>query len=164
MKTYIKIKGERFYPLRHLFLLALAFFWLIPIFWLVLNSFSSANAMSISRFFPKEYSLIQYKNLLFNTDAANQFPRWMLNTTVIAVFNCLISSMFVLMTAYSISRMRFSGRKFFMNLSMILGLFPGFLSMIAIYFILKTFNSKPSSFIFIYYIYKFLCYNLPWYN
>ena len=144
MKTYIKIKGERFYPLRHLFLLALAFFWLIPIFWLVLNSFSSANAMSISRFFPKEYSLIQYKNLLFNTDAANQFPRWMLNTTVIAVFNCLISSMFVLMTAYSISRMRFSGRKFFMNLSMILGLFPDFLSMIAIYFILKTFNMTNS--------------------
>ena len=100
--------------------------------------------MSISRFFPKEYSLIQYKNLLFNTDAANQFPRWMLNTTVIAVFNCLISSMFVLMTAYSISRMRFSGRKFFMNLSMILGLFPGFLSMIAIYFILKTFNMTNS--------------------
>ncbi|MDD3336377.1 MAG: sugar ABC transporter permease [Eubacteriales bacterium] len=138
------IGGARFYPMRHIVLLVLAFFWLIPIVWLVLNSFSASNSMSISRFFPETYTLEQYRKLLFATDAASQFPQWMLNTFIIAIFNCIISTFFVLMVAYVMSRMRFPGRKPLMNLSMILGLFPGFLSMIAVYFILKTFNMTNS--------------------
>ncbi len=144
MKKPLKIGGSRFYPIRHLILLALAIFWLIPIIWLVLNSFSTSNSMSISHFFPQAYTLDQYRKLLLNTDAANQFPTWMLNTTIIAVFNCIISTIFVLMVAYVMSRMRFPARKPLMNLGMILGLFPGFLSMIAIYFIMKTFNMTNS--------------------
>ena len=144
MKKHLRIGGSRFYPIRHLILLALAIFWLIPIIWLVLNSFSTSNAMSISHFFPQGYTLDQYRKLLFQTDAANQFPTWMLNTTIIAVFNCIISTIFVLMVAYVMSRMRFPARKPLMNLGMIITLFPGFLSMIAIYFIMKTFNMTNS--------------------
>ena len=144
MKKHLRIGGSRFYPIRHLVLLALAIFWLIPIIWLVLNSFSTSNAMSISHFFPQGYTLDQYRKLLFQTDAANQFPSWMLNTTIIAIFNCIISTIFVLMVAYVMSRMRFPARKPLMNLGMIITLFPGFLSMIAIYFIMKTFNMTNS--------------------
>lgn len=144
MKKHLRIGGSRFYPIRHLVLLALAIFWLIPIIWLVLNSFSTSNAMSISHFFPQGYTLDQYRKLLFETDAANQFPTWMLNTTIIAIFNCIISTIFVLMVAYVMSRMRFPARKPLMNLGMIITLFPGFLSMIAIYFIMKTFNMTNS--------------------
>lgn len=144
MKKHLRIGGSRFYPIRHLVLLALAIFWLIPIIWLVLNSFSTSNAMSISHFFPQGYTLDQYRKLLFQTDAANQFPTWMLNTTIIAIFNCIISTIFVLMVAYVMSRMRFPARKPLMNLGMIITLFPGFLSMIAIYFIMKTFNMTNS--------------------
>ena len=144
MKKHLRIGGSRFYPIRHLVLLALAIFWLIPIIWLVLNSFSTSNAMSISNFFPQGYTLDQYRKLLFQTDAANQFPSWMLNTTIIAIFNCIISTIFVLMVAYVMSRMRFPARKPLMNLGMIITLFPGFLSMIAIYFIMKTFNMTNS--------------------
>ena len=144
MKKHLKIGGSRFYPIRHLVLLVLAIFWLIPIIWLVLNSFSTSNAMSISHFFPQGYTLDQYRKLLFQTDAANQFPTWMLNTTIIAIFNCIISTIFVLMVAYAMSRMRFPARKPLMNLGMIITLFPGFLSMIAIYFIMKTFNMTNS--------------------
>ena len=144
MKKHLRIGGSRFYPIRHLVLLALAIFWLIPIIWLVLNSFSTSNAMSISNFFPQGYTLDQYRKLLFQTDAANQFPTGMLNTTIIAIFNCIISTIFVLMVAYVMSRMRFPARKPLMNLGMIITLFPGFLSMIAIYFIMKTFNMTNS--------------------
>lgn len=144
MKKHLRIGGSRFYPIRHLVLLVLAIFWLIPIIWLVLNSFSTSNAMSISHFFPQGYTLDQYRKLLFQTDAANQFPTWMLNTTIIAIFNCIISTIFVLMVAYAMSRMRFPARKPLMNLGMIITLFPGFLSMIAIYFIMKTFNMTNS--------------------
>ena len=144
MKKHLKIGGSRFYPIRHLVLLGLAIFWLLPIIWLVLNSFSTSNSMSISHFFPQAYTLDQSRKLLFQTDAANQFPTWMLNTTIIAIFNCIISTIFVLMVAYVMSRMRFPARKPLMNLGMIITLFPGFLSMIAIYFIMKTFNMTNS--------------------
>lgn len=144
MSKHLRIGGSRFYVLRHIVLALLAIFWLIPIIWLVLCSFSASNSMSTTRFFPETYSLVQYKNLLFNTDAANQFPRWMLNTFIIAICNCVISSVFVLMVAYVMSRMRFPARKPLMNMGMILGLFPGFLSMIAVYFIMKTFGMTNS--------------------
>ncbi len=144
MTPVAKPRKERFHVTRHVVLLILAIIWLIPIIWLLLCSFSDSNSMSISHFFPTTYTLRQYTDLLFKTDAANQFPRWMLNTFIIAVFNCIISTMFVLMTAYVMSRLRFKGRKALMNLSMIMSLFPGFLSMIAVYFIMKTFGLTNS--------------------
>ncbi len=143
-RNTLKIKGERFYPVRHIVLLVLAVFWLIPIVWLVLNSFSANNAPSLSRFFPETFTLEQYRKLLFSTDAASQFPVWFKNTFIIAAFNCLISTLFVLMVAYAMSRMRFPSRKPLMNVGMILGLFPGFLSMIAVYFILKALDMTNS--------------------
>jgi len=135
---------KKLYPVRHLVLLLLSIIWLMPIIWLVLCSFSDSNSMSISRFIPTTFTVRQYVELFTKTDAANQFPVWFMNTTVIAAFNCIISSLYVLMVAYVMSRLRFNGRKGLMNVGMILGLFPGFLSMIAIYFILKTLNMTNS--------------------
>lgn len=140
----LRIGGERFYPIRHIVLFVLAAFWLLPILWLVLCSFSANNAPSLSQFFPTEYTLDQYIKLLTAPDAANQFPTWFKNTFIIAACNCVISTMFVLMVAYAMSRMRFPARKTMMNLGMIVTLFPGFLSMIAVYFILKAFNMTNS--------------------
>ena len=51
-----------------------------------------------------------------------------------------ISTAFVLMVAYATSCMRFPARKPLMNAAVIVNLFPGVLSMIAVYFILKTLN------------------------
>ncbi len=133
-----KTVRKRPHILRHVLLLFLAVIWLIPILWLVLNSFSTSNAPSISRFFPQAYTLDQYKNLLSAPDAANQFPTWFKNTFIIAFFNCIFSTLFVLMVAYAMSRMRFKARKGLINIGMILNLFPGALVMIAVYFILKT--------------------------
>ena len=45
------------------------------------------------------------------------------------------------------SRLRFKLRKPFMNIAMILGLFPGFMSMIAVYYILKALNLSEGSMI-----------------
>jgi arabinogalactan oligomer/maltooligosaccharide transport system permease protein len=60
------------------------------------------------------------------------------NTFIIAVFTCIISTFFVLSVSYCTSRLRFKLRKPFMNMAMILGLFPGIMSMVAVYFILKA--------------------------
>lgn len=90
--------------------------------------------------FPKEWSLQNYKNLLFSADSVAQFPNWFKNTFLIACCSCVISSAFVLMVAYATSCMRFKMRKPLMNIAVILNLFPGLLSMIAVYFILRTLN------------------------
>lgn len=129
---------KRPHILQHVVLLILAIIWLIPIVWLVLNSFSVSNSPNLSHFFPEAYTLDQYRHLLSAPDAANQFPTWFKNTFIIALCNCVISTLFVLMVAYATSRMRFKSRKGLMNVGMILNLFPGALTMVAIYFILKT--------------------------
>ena len=67
-----------------------------------------------------------------------------LNTFIIAVFTCIISVFFVLSVAYVMSRMRFHGRRFFMNFVLILGMFPGIMSVVAIYFILKAMGLTSS--------------------
>jgi len=133
------------FTIRHLFLLALAIFWLLPIIWLVLNSFSEFQGRNIRQFIPEEFSLTAYRLLLTDTnDTVARFPVWFQNTFIIAIFTCLISSLFVLMVSYAISRMRFRGRRTLMSVGVILGLFPGFLAMIAVYFIMKSFDLTNS--------------------
>lgn len=61
-----------------------------------------------------------------------------INTFVVACFSCVISTISVLMVSYAFSRLRFKARKKFMNVGMILGMFPGFMTMIAIYYLLKA--------------------------
>lgn len=130
----------------NLLLAVLAFIWLIPIVWLVVTSFSAYTGMNTSTFFPEKWSVVNYKNLLFSTDSVAQFPNWFKNTFIIAVCSCIISASFVLMVAYAMSCMRFKSRKLLMNLSVIVNLFPGVLSMIAVYFILKTLNLTNTHF------------------
>ncbi len=121
----------------------LAVIWLIPIIWLVCTSFSSYPGMNTSTFFPAEWSTANYAKL-FHPDTVAQFPQWFKNTFIIACFTCVISTLFVLMVAYATSMMRFPMRKPLMNMAVILNLFPGMLSMIAIYFTLKFFNLTNS--------------------
>jgi arabinogalactan oligomer/maltooligosaccharide transport system permease protein len=128
----------------NLVLAVLAFIWLVPIVWLLVTSFSAYSGINTNNFFPKEWSLVNYKKLLFAADSVSQFPNWFKNTFIIAVFTCLISTLFVLMVAYATSCMRFKMRKPLMNIAVIINLFPGVLSMIAVYFILKTMNLTNS--------------------
>lgn len=128
----------------NLLLLVMAFIWLIPIVWLLVTSFSAKTGMDASHFFPEKWSIQGYKNLLFSSDSVAQFPRWFWNTFIVAVFTCVISTIFVLMVAYATSCMRFPMRKPLMNIAVIINLFPGVLSMIAVYFVLKTLNLTNS--------------------
>lgn len=130
--------------LHHLLLAVLAIVWLIPIVWLVVTSFSGYDGINTNQFFPETWTLHNYSRILFEPDTVAQFPIWFKNTLIIAIFVCLISTSFVLMVSYAMSCMRFKGRKALMNIAVMLQLFPGFLSMIAIYFILKSVNLTNS--------------------
>lgn len=123
--------------IRHTVLALLAAIWLIPIVWLIATSFSAYQGRNILRFFPESLTLSNYIRLFSDTDSVSNFPAWFSNTFIVACFTCVISTLFVLMVAYAMSCMRFRGRRALMNTGVLLGLFPGFLTMICIYYILK---------------------------
>jgi arabinogalactan oligomer/maltooligosaccharide transport system permease protein len=130
----------------HVFLALLAFVWIMPIVWIILTSFRAEPGSYVTTFFPKGYTLDNYIRLFTDRSVMN-FPKMWMNTLIIAIFTCIISTFFTLSVAYSLSRMRFKFRKPYMNLAMILGLFPGFMSMIAEYYILKALGLTEGSMI-----------------
>lgn len=130
--------------IRHVILALLAFIWLVPIFWLLVTSFSTDKGINFKTFFPEGYTLWNYTAVLFQSDSVSQFPRWFMNTLVVACFNCVISTCFVLMVAYAMSCCRFKSRKLLQNLSVTINLFPGVLAMIAVHFVLKNLNLTNS--------------------
>jgi len=120
----------------HIMLSFLVLVWLVPIAWIVLTSFRAQKGSYSATILPKAYTLSNYTRLFAETDIFN-FPQWFMNTFIVAVFSCMISSFFILSVSYAMSRLRFKMRKPFMNVALILGMFPGFMSMIAVYYILK---------------------------
>ena len=130
----------------HLLLAVLSIIWVLPIFWIVLTSFRAEPGAYTSTFLPQGYTFNNYIKLFTDRNVLN-FPKMFVNTLIIAIFCCIISTFFVLSVAYSLSRMRFGFRKTYMNIAMILGLFPGFMAMVAQYFILKAMGLTEGSMI-----------------
>jgi arabinogalactan oligomer/maltooligosaccharide transport system permease protein len=118
-------------------LTAMAVVWLLPIVWLALTAFRAEPGAYTPYILPKGYTLNNFKRLFTETSQFS-FPRWYMNTLIVAVFTCLITTALVLMISYAFSRLRFPTRKVFMNAGLILTMFPGFMSMIAVYHILKA--------------------------
>ena len=121
----------------YVFLIVICAIWLLPFLWLVAQSFRAGKGQFISTFLPTAYTVDNYKALLTDFTLMN-FPRMFLNTLTIACFTCAISTFLVLSVAYCTSRLKWKMRKPYMNMTMIIGLFPGFMSMVAVYFILKA--------------------------
>ncbi|MDR6939720.1 sugar ABC transporter permease [Arcanobacterium hippocoleae] len=121
----------------HTFLATLAIIWVIPILWVLAESFNKNTAPFNTTFFPTEWTFDNYIQL-FSDRSVLDFPRMFMNTLIVAVFTCIISVTFVLIVSYALSRLRFQFRKVYMNVALILGMFPGIMAVVAIYFILKT--------------------------
>ncbi len=128
-------------------LVILGIIWLIPLLWIVLSAFrceyqpdGTFIGRVTSNFFPKAVGFKNFADLFSATyyGVSKAFGRWVLNTLLISVICCIISTLLVLSVAYCMSKLKFRLRKAFMNITMIIGLFPGFMSMIAIYFLLKS--------------------------
>ncbi|MEE1304138.1 MAG: ABC transporter permease subunit [Agathobacter sp.] len=140
MKSKIKMIGK------HVLLAVLSIIWLIPIVWLLATSFSAYKGINTMHFFPTEWSLDNYAQIFFRPDTVVNFPACFRNSFIIGACTCLISTCFVLMVAYTMSCTRFRGRKQLMSFSVVLGMFPGVLSMIAVYFVMKLIGLTDSIF------------------
>lgn len=127
----------------HIILGILALVWLFPIFWVIMTSFRVEQNPSMSYFLPKGLTLDNYINLFTDTRQFF-FVRWFSNTLLVAICSCIISTLYVLCAAYSFSRLRFRERKSMMSIALILNMFPGFMSMIAVYYVLKILGITQS--------------------
>lgn len=129
--------------LSHAFLAILAFIWLVPIIWIILTSFSTQTGIYSPNVIPKEFTINNYIKLFTETDQF-YFAKWFTNTFIVAIFSCLISTFYVLSIAFVTSRLRFKTRKPLMNSALVIGMFPGFMSMIAVYYIIKGLGLSQS--------------------
>lgn len=119
----------------YIVLALMVFIWLFPLVWMIMRAFDTNTAFASSTIFLESFTLANFKNLF--TDPNQPYLRWLLNTLIVAIGSCVISTLFVLMVSYALSRLRFRTRKTLMNIALILGLFPGFLSIIALYYIFE---------------------------
>ena len=121
----------------YFFLIILSIIWILPIVYLVITSFRGESGAWLDGYImPKQWTFGNYTRLFTDTSQFN-YPRWFLNTFIVAIISCVISTFFVLFTAYAFSRLRFRMRRPMMNIVLILGMFPGFMSVIAIYHLMK---------------------------
>lgn len=127
----------------HTLLVIMSIIWLIPFVFIVLQSFrtevkvvndvSKMVTWQVGYVWPKKWGFDNYVYLFTNSD----FPKWYLNTFIIAVVVAALQTIIVLCMSYTLSRFRFKMRKPLMNIMLILGMFPGMLAMIILYRVLS---------------------------
>lgn len=132
----------------YIILAAMCVIWLLPFFWVIMQSFRDGKGQFISSFLPKAYTINNYKALFTEANVIN-FPRMFLNTFFISCCVCALSTFFVLAVSYCTSRLKWKMRKPYMNMAMIINLFPGFMSMMAVYFILKALGMTEGNWIYL---------------
>jgi arabinogalactan oligomer/maltooligosaccharide transport system permease protein len=134
MKQHMGLKASRTLAntLIYILLIAISIIWLIPFVFILLQSFRVESTHQVGYVIPHQWGLDNYYNL-FKTD----FPQWYLNTFIAALFTCIFQTIIVLCMSYTLSRFRFKMRKALMRFMLILGMFPGMLSMIILYRVLS---------------------------
>lgn len=120
-------------------LILLVIVWIFPIFWLILTAFRGEPGQFVSYIFPKEYTLDNFK-YLFKNNPDFPFLKWVQNTLIVSVASCILSTFITVSMAYVMSRLRFKFKNNYLKVALVLNMFPAFMSMIAVYYILKAIN------------------------
>ena len=121
----------------YVLLSVLGVLWVLPIVYLIYTAFRETPSTGIiNSLFPDglKMGFGNFSRLFQET----LFTRWLMNTLIVSISSCALTTLFILMVSYALSRLRFRLRKPIMNVLLVLGMFPGFMSMIAVYFILKA--------------------------
>ncbi len=120
----------------YIVLVAIILIWIFPFFCILMESFRCETAGQAGYVIPKQWGFDNYIRLFTETD----FLKWYGNTLLIALCTAVLQTFFILCMSYTLSRLRFKGRKFLMNFMLVLGMFPGFLTMIVLYNVLSGFG------------------------
>ena len=130
-RQHMGIKAKRIISntIIHIVLVIMSIVWLLPFVFIVFESFRVESTQQVGYIIPHQWGFDNYIKLFANTD----FPRWMLNTFVMGLAVAVLQTVIILAVSYALSRTRFRGRKALMNFMLILGMFPGFLTLILLY-------------------------------
>ncbi len=116
-----------------------------PAIWIVMSSLKVGDSLYSETFIPRQLTLEHYRDLFVqHSDKDLPYLKWYWNTLKIAVTSMVLGTIIQVLTAYAMSRFRFKGRQTAMTTVLILGMFPGFMSMIAIYLMLLQLNLLDS--------------------
>lgn len=140
LRAKIKRGSKKFFS--YAILVIISIIWMIPFIYLLAQSFGKGYNQKY--FFPIEYTFDNYIRL-FNDKDYNFFG-WFFTTLLIALITSVTQTLITLMTSYALSRIRFNMKKPLMKMILIIGMFPGFLGIIATYYILKLLNLSTSIF------------------
>ena len=132
----IKRKNAISNTIIYIVLILMSIIWLIPFVFILLESFRCESTWQVGYIIPKKWGLDNYINLIKNTN----FLKWYANTFIIASCAAVFQTIVVLSVSFTLSRIDFKGRKFLMNVCLILGMFPGFLTLIVLYNVLSGLN------------------------
>ncbi len=132
-KMGLKAKTTMGNVITYIIIISMCIIWLIPFFCILLESFRMETTMQVGYVIPKQWGVGNYVSLIKNTN----FVKWYTNTLIIALAVSVIQTFTVFCVSYTLSRMRFNGRKLLMNISLVLGMFPGFITLIVLYNILS---------------------------
>lgn len=130
-----KLKENIGLTLLNIFFIVLCFVTLIPILYAVSVSLNGQNSLLSSdfSFIPKDFTLDNYKEVIFGEDILT----WFKNTVFLAAVTVTLSLVVAVPAAYCFSRRRFKGRKMILKCLVLLNSFPAILSMFAIYRLLR---------------------------
>lgn len=129
VKTKTRISNIIIYTI----LVVMSIIWLAPFVLLLFESFETKIAMPTGNVIPVKFGFDNYIYLF----KESKFPKWFLNTFLTGLAVSVIQTIMQLSMSYTLSRLRFKGRKLLMNLMLILGMFPGFLTLILLYKVLS---------------------------
>lgn len=132
----MRTKNRIFNIISYIVLTLISIIWLIPFIFIVLESFRVESTWQTNYVIPKKWGFDNYINLFKDTN----FGKWYGNTLLTAIIVAVVQTIIVLSVSYTLSRLRFKGRKALMNLMLIFGMFPGFITLIVLYRVLSDLN------------------------
>jgi len=119
----------------YIVLIGMSIFWILPFIFILLESFrySPESLGQVGYILPHKFSLGNYKRLFEH----EYFMKWYGNTLLVALIESVAQTAVVLCVSFALSRIRFNGRKLLMNICLVLGMFPGFLTLVVLYNVLQ---------------------------
>ena len=122
----------------YIILAVMCLVWILPFVGILFESFRMESTGRVGYLIPKQWGFGNYVRLF--TDETINFPRWFINTLIMGLVTAVVQTLFILAVSYALSRNRFKGRRFLMNMMLVFGMFPGFLTLILLYNLLEGWN------------------------
>ncbi len=117
-----------------IFLMLIAFVWIIPLLWSILTSLKSEVEMQTIgyKFLPIQWTLQNYIEVLADTVSA-PIAKWFLNSMVISISHTALMVVVASMAAYAYARLEFKGKNILFWFLMATMMFPSIINLIPLY-------------------------------